>query len=141
MPDYLNKANASLGDAAKTLESWAADLTTMRAKASQYETQAAQALQKLQQAQSNPNLKLAGEQFDTAQALQQAQSELNTAEQALNSAQQELNAIREDAQRLLAQHENWPSTRTWPSRSPTRSAKPRTRHPKNRACWTVSATR
>lgn len=106
LPDYLNKANASLGDAAKTLDGWASDLTTMQTKAGQYETQAEQALKKLQQAQNNPNLKLAGQQFDSAEALQQAQSELNTAEQALNSAQQELNGIREDAQQLLAQHES-----------------------------------
>jgi uncharacterized protein YoxC len=106
LPDYLNKANASLGDAAKTLEGWSSDLTTMQAKAGQYETQAEQALQKLQQAQSNPNLKLAGQQFNSAQALQQAQSELDSAEQALSSAQGELNAIREDAQQLLAQHES-----------------------------------
>jgi hypothetical protein len=106
LPDYLNKAHASLGDAATTLGGWASDLTTMQQKAGQYESQAAQALQKLQQAQNNPNLKLAGQEFTSPQALQQAQAELNSAEDALSSAQQELNAIREDAAQLLAQHEN-----------------------------------
>lgn len=30
LPDYLGKANTSLGDAAKALEGWASDLTTRR---------------------------------------------------------------------------------------------------------------
>jgi uncharacterized protein YoxC len=105
LPDYLNKANASLGDAATALDGWASDLTTMQQQAARYETQAEQALAALQQAQNNPNLKLAGQEFNTQQALQQAQSALNAAEQGVSSAQQELNAIREDAQQLLAQHE------------------------------------
>ncbi|HWE91279.1 MAG TPA: hypothetical protein VG317_17595 [Pseudonocardiaceae bacterium] len=106
LPDYLGKANASLSDAARALDGWASDLTTMQQQAAGYESQAEQALQKLQQAQSNPNLKLAGQHFDNQQALQQAQGELNAAEQSLNSAQQELDSIRADAKRLQSQHDD-----------------------------------
>jgi hypothetical protein len=56
LPGYLGKATSSLGDAAKALDSWAADLTIMQHLAATYESQAEQALRKLQQAQNNPNL-------------------------------------------------------------------------------------
>lgn len=106
LPNYLNKANASLSDAATALDGWASDLTTMQYRAAGYEDQAQQALARLERARNDPNLKLAGQRFDSQQALQLAQRELAAAEQALNSAQQDLDAIRADARRLLDQHED-----------------------------------
>jgi uncharacterized protein YukE len=63
VPDYLGKAHRSLSDAARTLDQWSADLTSMQTAAAQYEAEAAQALRRLQSAESNPDLGLAGHTF------------------------------------------------------------------------------
>jgi phage shock protein A len=106
LPDYLDKATQSLGDAGKALDSWANDLTSMQSSASDYEQQAEEATRQLNQAKSNPDLQLAGQEFDNQQALQEAQQRLNSAEGALNSAESDLNAIREQASRLFTQHQD-----------------------------------
>lgn len=106
LPDYLDKATQSLGEAGKALDGWANDLTSMQSTASDYERQAEDAIRQVDQAKSNPDLQLAGKEFDTQEALQQAQQRLNSAESELNQAQGELNAIRQQAQRLFAQHQD-----------------------------------
>jgi phage shock protein A len=106
LPDYLDKATQSLGDAGKALDSWANDLTSMQGTAADYERQAEDAIRQVNQAKSNPDLQLAGQEFDTQQALQQAQQRLNTAENSLNQAQGDLNAIRQQASRLFSQHQD-----------------------------------
>jgi len=63
LPDYLDKANRSLGDAARTLDQWSADLASMQATAAQYEAETAQRLQRLRAAESDPDLALAGQTF------------------------------------------------------------------------------
>lgn len=106
LPDYLSKATSSLGDAGKALDGWSDDLSSMQRTATDYEQQAENAVRSVNQAKANPDLDLAGQQFDTGPALQQAQSKLDAATQALNQAQGELNAIRQQAQRLLSQHQD-----------------------------------
>ncbi|HEX3647712.1 MAG TPA: hypothetical protein VHV49_04740 [Pseudonocardiaceae bacterium] len=106
LPDYLDKATQSLGEAGKALDGWANDLTSMQSTAADYERQAEDAVRQLNEAKSNPDLRLAGQEFDTQQALQEAQQRLNSAESELNAAQGDLNAVREQASRLFNQHQD-----------------------------------
>ena len=105
LPDYLDKANRSLGDAARTLDQWAADLTSMQATAAQYEAEAAQMLPRLRAAQSNPDLALVGQTFPDEASLARAQARYDVATAELNIASKELDAIRDLARRLLTQHD------------------------------------
>ncbi|MGH3771858.1 MAG: putative T7SS-secreted protein [Pseudonocardiaceae bacterium] len=105
LPDYLDKANHSLGDAARTLSQWSADLASMQTRAAQYETEAEQALRQLRAAESNPDLGLRGQFFSEDTTLAQAQARYSAAISQVNSAARELEEIQELAQRLLAQHE------------------------------------
>jgi hypothetical protein len=105
VPDYLGKAHRSLSDAARTLDQWSADLTSMQTAAAQYEAEAAQALRRLQSAESNPDLGLVGHTFPDEASLAQAQARYDAATAQLNIASKELEAIRELAQRLLVQHD------------------------------------
>lgn len=105
LPGYLDKAHRSLGDAAKTLDEWASDLNSLQRTATDYEAQAQQALQRLNQAKQNPDLKLAGHQFDNEQDLANAQRRLNAAAAELNEAGRELDEIRDLAKRLRTQHQ------------------------------------
>jgi hypothetical protein len=105
LPDYLGKAHRSLGDAARTLDQWSADLTSMQTAAAQYEAEAEAALRRLQSAESNPDLGLAGHTFPDEASLVQAQARYDAATAQLTIASKELEAIRELAQRLLVQHD------------------------------------
>jgi phage shock protein A len=105
VPGYLAKAHQSLGDAAKVLEGWANDLNSMQRTAADYETQAEAALRTLRSAQANPNLGLAGQQFDTGQALREAQSKYDAAKAQVDTANADLEHIHQAATRLLEQHQ------------------------------------
>lgn len=105
LPGYLDKAERSLGGAAQTLNRWSADLASMQTTATQYEAEAARALQRLQAAESHPDLGLAGQVFSDDATLRQAQARYDAATARLQIATKELDGIRELAQRLLAQHE------------------------------------
>ncbi|MBV8994348.1 MAG: hypothetical protein JO287_11775, partial [Pseudonocardiales bacterium] len=99
LPDYLDKANRSLGDAARTLDQWSADLTSMQVTAAQYEAEAAQTLQRLRAAESDPDLALAGQTFPDEVSLARAQARYDAATAELNIASKELATIRELARR------------------------------------------
>lgn len=58
----------------------------------------------MRQAESNPAFKLTNQQFADQASLQQAQSKLDAAQSTLNNANADLQAIREQATRLLQQH-------------------------------------
>jgi uncharacterized protein YukE len=105
LPDYLDKANRSLGDAGRTLDQWSADLTSMQTTARQYEAEAAQTLQRFRAAKSNPALGLAGQSFPDEASLARAQARYDAAIAELNLASTELDAIRALARRLLTQHD------------------------------------
>ncbi|MCU1681531.1 MAG: hypothetical protein JWQ81_2270 [Amycolatopsis sp.] len=104
VPDYLNKAQQSLTGASGTLSRWADDLGTMQRQAADLERQAEAAQSQVTQAQSNPNLRLAGQTFTDPAQFQQAQDALGQAQQRLTQAQGGLDALRESAKRLLDQH-------------------------------------
>ncbi|RSM82834.1 hypothetical protein DMH04_24830 [Kibdelosporangium aridum] len=106
LPAYLDKARRSLGDASKVLQDWAADLESMQRTARDYEAQAKNALQAVQSAENNPDLGLAGQVFTTDEALQNAQQRFDQAKAQLTGAQNDLTAIREQAKRLLEQHQD-----------------------------------
>lgn len=105
LPGYLSKANHSLGDAAKVLDSWATDLSSMQRTAADYEAQAEAALRAVTSAQGNPDLGLANQTFDTDQALKDAQGRYDAAKRQLDKANADLEHIREAAKRLLHQHQ------------------------------------
>lgn len=106
LPDYLDKTNRSLGDAARTLDQWSADLTSMQTTAARYEAEAVQTLHRLRTAESSPDLALAGQTFADEAALARAQARYDAATAELNIASQELDAIRGLARRLLSQHDS-----------------------------------
>jgi phage shock protein A len=106
LPDYLDKATRSMGDAGRALDGWANDLSSLQGTAAGYEQQAENATRQLNQAKANPDLALAGQEFSTPQALQDAQARLDAATAGVTSAEAELNTIREQAKRLFAQHQD-----------------------------------
>ena len=105
LPDYLDKAYRSLGDAATALDGWRTDLGSMQRTAADLERQAQQAQCQLEQAEASPDLGLAGQFFPDGESVQAAQQKLEAATKRLQAAQHELEAIREQAWRLLEQHE------------------------------------
>jgi hypothetical protein len=105
LPGYLDQAQRSLGAAATALQGWHADLGAMQRTAADLERQAQRALDRLAQAESNPDLGLAGQFFPDAETLQAAQQRLAAATERLRAAQAELEAIRDQARRLLEQHQ------------------------------------
>ncbi|TCO52812.1 putative T7SS-secreted protein [Actinocrispum wychmicini] len=105
LPGYLAKANNSLGDAAKVLDGWATDLSSLQRTAADYEAQAEAALKSVQSAQGNPDLSLAGRTFDSDDALKAAQGRFDAAKQRLDQANADLDHIRDAAKRLFEQHQ------------------------------------
>jgi phage shock protein A len=103
LPEYLEKANESLGNAGKVLGRWASDLSSMQRKANHYEAEAEKAEQRLREAESHPDLLLTGGGFP--QTLLEADERVQAATQAVTSAHGELEAIRQQAKRLREQHE------------------------------------
>lgn len=115
----LQNAHTSLNSAVGVLKSWHGDLLGFKdtaAKLDQMAGDAKQAAQRaddaLKQAQGNPDLKLAGQFFNTQQELQAAQSRIDSAESAVrdagNAAQNahdELSSVMKRAEELAAQHE------------------------------------
>ncbi|MBK0866441.1 MAG: hypothetical protein IJH84_16405 [Saccharopolyspora sp.] len=110
LPKYLEQAHRSLGDAARTLTQWYEHLGSMQQKARSYEAEAAAAQQRVRQAESNPHFNLANQHFPDRASLQQAQSKLDAAQSTLNNANADLEAIREQATRLLHQHDDLAKT-------------------------------
>lgn len=115
----LSHAHSSLGKAVDLLRGWHGDLVGFKDTAAKLDAEAAgakqqhaQAQAEVQQAQSNPDLKLAGQQFDDQAALRQAQSRLDSAESAVRSAASKLqnaegtlDSIMKRARELEGQHD------------------------------------
>ncbi|MER7106449.1 putative T7SS-secreted protein [Streptomyces sp. NPDC000229] len=105
LPKYLADGHSSLIDAAHALHTWESRLTDFQALARRYEQEAATARQTLKEAQNNPDLRLAGQTFDTDTELQNAQRRLDHATKRVNEAADELNAVIKKARELLGDHE------------------------------------
>lgn len=104
LPQYLSTANRSLGEAGQILGKWSNELTSLQGTAHHYEAEAAAAQKKLQRAQANPDLKLAGQNFPDQSSLQQADSKIQAATAEVDRVKNDLEAIREQARRLQQQH-------------------------------------
>ncbi|MFG2227681.1 putative T7SS-secreted protein [Streptomyces sp. NPDC048644] len=104
LPSQLGTARDSLLQAAGVIQRWETRLGEYRSLARSLETQAEAAQQNLKSAQSHPDLKLAGQTFDTEESLASAQQRLNSAQNRVNNAQEELNGLRRRAQELLGNH-------------------------------------
>ena len=116
----LTNAHTSLSNAVDVLKNWHGDLIGFKDTAGKLDQEAAEAKQavsraddSLKNAQSNPDLQLVGQFFNTQQDLQAAQSRIDAAESAVrdagNAAQQahdELDAIMKRAKELASQHES-----------------------------------
>jgi hypothetical protein len=116
----LQHAHTSLNTAVGVLKSWHGDLLGFKDTAAKLDQEAADAKQAaqragaaLKQAQSNPDFQLAGRFFDTQEALQAAQSRIDSAESAVreagNAAQNAndaLDSVMKRAKELAAQHED-----------------------------------
>lgn len=105
LPKYLEEGHGSLIDAASALSKWRSQLIDFQGLASRYEADAAEARRILKQAESNPDLKLAGQIFETDEALQSVQHRLDFATGKVNEATESLNVILRKAQELLKEHE------------------------------------
>lgn len=105
LPKYLEDGHSSLIDAATALAKWKSQLIDFQALASRYEADAEEARRVLKQAESNPDLRLAGQIFETDEALQNAQQRLDFAGREVNEATESLNVIIRKAQELLKEHE------------------------------------
>lgn len=105
LPGYLDKAHRSLGDAATVLRGWVDDLSSLQRTAVEYEVQAERALQTVETARGNPDLRLAGQQLGTDEALRDAQSRFDAAKSRLANAKGELEEIKQAAKRLFEQHQ------------------------------------
>ncbi|WP_390898958.1 WXG100 family type VII secretion target [Streptomyces cynarae] len=105
LPKYLEDGHISLIEAAAALAKWKSQLIDFQQLAARYETEAEEARRILRQAESNPDLKLAGHVFETDEALQNAQQRLDFASGKVNEATEWLNAILRKAEELLREHE------------------------------------
>lgn len=115
----LQNAHTSLNTAVGVLKNWHGDLLGFKDTAAKLDQEAADAKQavqradqQLQQAQSNPDLQLVGQYFNSQQALQEAQSRIDAAESAVRdagnvaqNAHDELSSVMKRAEELASQHE------------------------------------
>ncbi|AGL18953.1 WXG100 family type VII secretion target [Actinoplanes sp. N902-109] len=112
--DDLNRANQSLNTAVTALQGWGTSLGGFKERAADLESQATEAQQRLtaandaqRRAAGNPDLGLAGQYFDTPDALADAQRRLDAAtmrvrqaDDEVAAAQDALEAVRKAAREL-----------------------------------------
>jgi hypothetical protein len=116
----LQNAHTSLNSAVGVLTNWHGDLVGFKETAAKLDREAGEAKaaaqradEALKNAQDNPDLKLAGQFFDTQEALHAAQTRIDQAESvvrdagnAAQNAREELSSVLKRAQELAAQHES-----------------------------------
>jgi hypothetical protein len=105
LPKYLADGHESLIEAARALNEWQSKLTDFQQLAERYEREAAEARRVLNEAEANPDLRLAGKTFDSEAALDTAQKALDYAVKRVNEATGDLNAIIKRAEDLLGEHD------------------------------------
>ncbi|NYI06512.1 hypothetical protein [Allostreptomyces psammosilenae] len=104
LPHLLDRAFESLQAVGRELDSWSTSLAALQGLARAHEADAVQLRERLRQAQANPDLNLAGQHFDTDQALADAQHRLNRAQSELDAVQGELDAVLAKGRELQAEH-------------------------------------
>lgn len=79
LPGYLDDAHRSLDAAAAALQGWHTDLSSMQHTAADLELQANKARRAVEDAESNPDLGLAGQYFTDDESLREAERRLEAA--------------------------------------------------------------
>ncbi|RSD19697.1 WXG100 family type VII secretion target [Amycolatopsis eburnea] len=104
LPQYLEGAARSMGEAADALEAWAQQLGDLQKRAADLETRAVAAAQAAEAARANPDLALANRTFPDQQSLQIAQRLLDNAGRQLQSAIDGCQNIQDAAKQLQQEH-------------------------------------
>ncbi|SED80601.1 hypothetical protein SAMN04489727_9496 [Amycolatopsis tolypomycina] len=104
LPQYLEGAARSMGEAADALEKWAQDLGDLQKRAAELEARAEAAAQAAEQARANPDLALANRTFPDQQSLQLAQRLLDNAGQQLQTAIDGCQNVQDAAKQLQQEH-------------------------------------
>lgn len=104
LPNYLEGAARSMGQAADALEAWSRDLGDLQKRAADLEARAEQAAKAAEQARSNPDFALADRTFPDQPSLQIAQRLLDDAGRQLQSAIDGCQNIQDAAKHLQQEH-------------------------------------
>jgi hypothetical protein len=104
LPQYLEGAARSMGEAAGALEGWSRDLGELQKRAAELEARAEAAAKAAEQARANPDLALANRVFPDQQSLQIAQRLLDNAGQQLQTAIDGCQNIQDAAKQLQQEH-------------------------------------
>ncbi|RSM43409.1 hypothetical protein DMA12_19360 [Amycolatopsis balhimycina DSM 5908] len=104
LPQYLEGAARSMGEAADALEGWSRDLGELQKRAAELEARAEAAAKAAEQARANPDLALANRAFPDQQSLQIAQRLLDNAGQQLQTAIDGCQNIQDAAKQLQQEH-------------------------------------
>ncbi|MEV7042558.1 putative T7SS-secreted protein [Amycolatopsis sp. NPDC051061] len=104
LPQYLEGAARSMGEAADALEKWSQDLGDLQKRAADLEARAEAAAQAAEAARANPDLALANRTFPDQQSLQIAQKLLDNAGRQLQSAIDGCQNIQDAAKQLQQEH-------------------------------------
>ncbi|WP_439384472.1 putative T7SS-secreted protein [Amycolatopsis lexingtonensis] len=104
LPQYLEGAARSMGEAADALEKWSQELGDLQKRAADLEDRAESAAKAAEQARANPDLALADRTFPDRQSVQIAQRLLDNAGRQLQSAIDGCQNIQDAAKRLQQEH-------------------------------------
>ncbi len=104
LPQYLEGAARSMGEAADALECWSRDLGDLQKRAADLEARAETAARAAEQARANPDLALANRTFPDQQSLQIAQRLLDNAGQRLQTAIDGCQNVQDAAKQLQREH-------------------------------------
>lgn len=104
LPQYLEGAARSMGEAADALEKWAQDLGDLQKRAADLEARAEAAAEAAEAARANPDLGLANRVFPDEQSLQIAQKLLDNAGQQLQTAVDGCQNVQDAAKQLQQEH-------------------------------------
>ncbi|MEV6621644.1 putative T7SS-secreted protein [Amycolatopsis sp. NPDC051106] len=104
LPQYLEGAAKSMGQAADALEDWSRDLGELQKRAADLEARAEAAAKAAEQARANPDLALADRTFPDQQSLQIAQRLLDNAGHQLQAAIDGCQNVQDAAKQLQQEH-------------------------------------
>jgi ABC-type transporter Mla subunit MlaD len=104
LPQYLEGAARSMGEAADALEKWSQDLGDLQKRAADLEARAEAAAKAAEQARANPDLALADRTFPDQQSLQLAQRLLDDAGRQLQTAIDGCQNVQDAAKQFQQEH-------------------------------------
>jgi len=104
LPQYLEGAARSMGDAGSALEAWSRDLGELQKRAADLEARAEAAARAAEEARANPDFALANRTFPDQPSLQIAQRLLDNAGRQLQTAIDGCQNIQDAAKQLQQEH-------------------------------------